>query len=1328
MDSGAKVTVKDSNGKVYKTDEPTTTTNSVQLGGQSLGTYEVTMDATEHPYDVEISMPGHFKGYTKTPVIGSDEFGYQSGGWYDIPSRETPSLAGGDVNGDNVIDMKDAVAEITAYLNYKNLISFNNPVPANLAAKTTFLNNNRSADVFWKKPGTFGYGLDYYDFYYIFKNFGKQNQSAIDAGLTVPTPQLTVDQATTISTPYGGSINLAAGDGLKQVIAALNFAGPAQKYSNTTLPTFEELKNGSTITLINTDSFLLDDEVWRKAITEIDLTNPATQTSKILDIATEGNSNNKVAISQGGIFFDPIKGPQFIPSKLTLQGLNFPTTGTYKVTIQAAGYKDVTYSFTVTAVPIPTPAIGIVIDPTKAHIGQDLTFTFPEDANWRNGITKIMVRQANTGVGTVEVPSAYYDITQSGKIIFNKDVFKTNSPVATAIDINSAPVVPGGAKNYLPQQYQFVISSRGADGTVYPDVIAGKYNGDTNSSPTVAQSVGYGVTFDSQGGSLVNPIAVGYNPSRTKVGTNSSDFAIATNTPAPTRAGYKFLGWYNEPTGLTQWSASGMLTADKTVYAKWQIDYVQNISPVDKTKPDGLKFDGLNGRAKGFVLGEGNLNIQIPDTAANVPWLSNKDQIAKIEATYTKLNIDGTGQQTPTTYTLDPSTYGLLANSDGSGTLSFTTATESYATAHPTEKFAFSEAPYFLGYTVTVTSTNGQTITIPNVKLSYRSHIDLNGGALKNPSDTALNDQLINGRLYGFNMDTIATKITNGKLTIMPSLYLDSAGTSGKASPITQQVYTTLKDNSTMYIIWVKTPPTVSNDKVGNIVGSDITLPFTDDGVWRNNIKKVSIGSKELVQGSEYKINYDATTKKGSFVLDKSLFTTGQKVNVVISSEGYKDAAVLDQVVGHTVTFESNGGDAIAPQIVATRVSKPVDPIKVGYTLMGWYTDAELTNEYDFVSIITKPITLYAKYALATSIVLNDTLDNCLGNDMTLEFTDSDWAKAITSIKIGGNTVDQTKYTVDATTGKITLDKSLFTKTGDFNIVISAKEYADVSVSQKVINGYKVQFKVNDAPFEVKDQIVARRISQPEVYGYDLTWFADEARTIPWDFTNSIYSARTLYGKWSLHKFTVIFDRQDGGLVENRTADYNTTITAPTPTRTGYAFLGWYKDAAGKTAWNFAKDKVTDNVILYAKWVNGVENNGLYNKNVTITFNEATAKLDGKEFKSETTVTDEGNHTLVVTDASGNATTVKFTIDRTAPTAPKVDKVTSTTTKCTGTAEAGSTIIVKAGTKSLGTGTVDSNGKFAVSIVKQNVSIHLYVTAIDKAGNESSATKVTVSK
>lgn len=45
-------------------------------------------------------------------------------------------------------------------------------------------------------------------------------------------------------------------------------------------------------------------------------------------------------------------------------------------------------------------------------------------------------------------------------------------------------------------------------------------------------------------------------------------------------------------------------------------------------------------------------------------------------------------------------------------------------------------------------------------------------------------------------------------------------------------------------------------------------------------------------------------------------------------------------------------------------------------------------------------------------------------------------------------------------------------------------------------------------------------------------------------------------------------------------------VTQPTaPTRAGYTFDGWYKEAACKNAWNFSTDTVTATTTLYAKWI-----------------------------------------------------------------------------------------------------------------------------------------------
>ena len=72
--------------------------------------------------------------------------------------------------------------------------------------------------------------------------------------------------------------------------------------------------------------------------------------------------------------------------------------------------------------------------------------------------------------------------------------------------------------------------------------------------------------------------------------------------------------------------------------------------------------------------------------------------------------------------------------------------------------------------------------------------------------------------------------------------------------------------------------------------------------------------------------------------------------------------------LNHTVSFVTLGGSALDDQSVATggKVIKPEDPTKEGYVFSGWYSDAELTSEYDFNSEIDDNITLYAKWDAAT--------------------------------------------------------------------------------------------------------------------------------------------------------------------------------------------------------------------------------------------------------------------------------------------------------------------------------------------------------------------------
>lgn len=66
--------------------------------------------------------------------------------------------------------------------------------------------------------------------------------------------------------------------------------------------------------------------------------------------------------------------------------------------------------------------------------------------------------------------------------------------------------------------------------------------------------------------------------------------------------------------------------------------------------------------------------------------------------------------------------------------------------------------------------------------------------------------------------------------------------------------------------------------------------------------------------------------------------------------------------------------------------------------------------------------------------------------------------------------------------------------------------------------------------------------------------------------------------------YTVTYNSVGGSAVDSETVDAGTTATEPTaPTKTGFTFDGWYKEAQYITEWDFT-DPVNENLTLYAKW------------------------------------------------------------------------------------------------------------------------------------------------
>jgi uncharacterized protein (TIGR02145 family)/uncharacterized repeat protein (TIGR02543 family) len=84
--------------------------------------------------------------------------------------------------------------------------------------------------------------------------------------------------------------------------------------------------------------------------------------------------------------------------------------------------------------------------------------------------------------------------------------------------------------------------------------------------------------------------------------------------------------------------------------------------------------------------------------------------------------------------------------------------------------------------------------------------------------------------------------------------------------------------------------------------------------------------------------------------------------------------------------------------------------------------------------------------------------------------------------------------------------------------------------------------------------------------------------------TTNVTHTMTVYAKW-VRVYVVSLDAQDGSPVSTQTVDSGAYANQPTqPTRSGYAFAGWFKESACVNQWSFTGNAVNANLTLYSKW------------------------------------------------------------------------------------------------------------------------------------------------
>ncbi|MBO0454686.1 InlB B-repeat-containing protein [Candidatus Enterococcus murrayae] len=363
-----------------------------------------------------------------------------------------------------------------------------------------------------------------------------------------------------------------------------------------------------------------------------------------------------------------------------------------------------------------------------------------------------------------------------------------------------------------------------------------------------------------------------------------------------------------------------------------------------------------------------------------------------------------------------------------------------------------------------------------------------------------------------------------------------------------------------------------------------LDVTFETDGGSAIPKQTVEDGSKASKPTDPTKAGYDFTgwykdaDCKEVFDFDKETITQATTIYA-----GWKEKAKEK----FEVTFETDGGSAIPKQTVedGSKASKPTDPMKAGYDFTGWYKDADCKEAFDFdKETITKATTIYAGWKEKAKEKFEVTFETDGGSAIPKQ-TVEDGAKASKPTDPTKAGYDFTGWYKDADCKEaFDFDKETITKATTIYAGWKAKAKEKFEVTFETDGGSSVTKQT------VEDGSKVSKPSDPTKAGYDFTgWYKDADCKEAFDFDKeTITEATTIYAGWKAkakEKFDVTFETDGGSAVTKQTVEDGSKASKPTdPTKAGYDFTGWYKDADCKEAFDFDKETITEVTTIYAGW------------------------------------------------------------------------------------------------------------------------------------------------
>ena len=337
----------------------------------------------------------------------------------------------------------------------------------------------------------------------------------------------------------------------------------------------------------------------------------------------------------------------------------------------------------------------------------------------------------------------------------------------------------------------------------------------------------------------------------------------------------------------------------------------------------------------------------------------------------------------------------------------------------------------------------------------------------------------------------------------------------------------------------------------------------------------VAVAAKDFTIESET-FALPATTRTGYAFL--GWYVGDEKVEEVVSGT-HENLAVVAKwdANDYNVTYVTNGATTNEnPAIYEFGTGLTlVDPVKVGFTFLGWYEDeaCATTPIAAIAADRAEDVTVYAKWEIVTYTLTYDAAGGVAvaAKDFTIESETFELAATTRTgyAFLGWYIADEKVEEVVSGTHE--------------NLVVVAKWQANVHSIEYVLNG-GVNAEENPANFAYDKSVT---FAEPTKVGHAFAgWYSDEACTTPVTGValNTDENVK-VYAKWTVKQYTITFDTNGGSTIASITQDYASAVTAPAdPTKEGHTFTGWDKaipatmpaeDITIKASWKVNKYTIT---------------------------------------------------------------------------------------------------------------------------------------------------------